>query len=171
MPINPPVAPPAPAPASAAAIGPATTNPSPGIAITVPTAAIAANTAPTVPPIAPPTPNPSAACDRVCTANSLFFVESDIRTLMSSRVYPRLIIASTAASAAARVLKRPVTKVLDILSPPYDQGFGKTVSGESNRHRLCRLVTKRGLSGDETILRQRKRGVKRPPGYALAAEL
>src|SRR2546430_10647636 len=68
-PINPPVAPPAPAPASAAAIGPATTSPNPGIAIAVPTAAIAASTAPTVPPIAPPRPNPSAACERVCTAN------------------------------------------------------------------------------------------------------
>ena len=56
---------PAPAPASAAAIGPATTNPKPGMAIDVPTAAMAARTATTVPPIAPPKPNPSAACDLV----------------------------------------------------------------------------------------------------------
>jgi len=46
---------------------------------------IAARTAPTVPPIAPPMPRPSAACDLACTANSLFFVASDIKTLMSSR--------------------------------------------------------------------------------------
>ena len=60
-PTMPPVAAPAPAPAMAAASGPAITRPSPGNAIVVPTAAMAAAIAPRLPPIAPPIPAPSAA--------------------------------------------------------------------------------------------------------------
>src|SRR6185503_20074781 len=110
-PINPPVAPPAPAPASAAAIGPAMTRLMPGRNSVVPTAAMAARTAPTAPPTALPIPRPSAACVRVCRANSLDRVASDMSTLMSSRLNPRFKSASTADSAAILLLKRAVTKV------------------------------------------------------------
>src|ERR1041385_8275963 len=108
-PINPPVAPPAPAPASAAAIGPAITRLMPGRKRVVPTAAIAASTAPTAPPTAPPMPKPSAACVRVCSANSFDRVASDISTLMSSRENPRFSSASTADSAEILLLKSAVT--------------------------------------------------------------
>src|SRR6185436_456904 len=90
----------------------------------VPTAAIAAITAPTAPPTAPPIPNPSAACVRVCSANSLLRVESDISTLISSRVKPRFMIASTAASAPTLLLKSPVTNfALDITILPQQAVF------------------------------------------------
>src|SRR6185503_1308619 len=141
-PINPPVAPPAPAPASAAAIGPAITKLIPGRNSVVPTAAIAASTAPTAPPTAPPMPKPSAACVRVCKANSLDRVASDMSTLMSSRLKPRFKSASTADSAEILLLKRAVTN-LDValaIQSPNQQFLLEGADG--NRcaiHRLLRF--------------------------------
>src|SRR5262245_18067811 len=90
----------------------------------VPTAALAARTAPTAPPTAPPMPKPSAACDRVCRANSLDRVASDISTLMSSRLKPRFISASTADSAAILLLKSAVTNLaLAIQSSPTNSSI------------------------------------------------
>src|SRR5687767_11689121 len=84
---------------------------------------------------------------------------------MSSREYPRLISASTAASAAARVLKKPVIKVFDIvlLLRYLDQLAAMSLSAGENR--LARSswsrVKFRGIDcyrGGEVILRQRCAG-------------
>src|SRR6185436_6641301 len=65
--------------------------------------------------------------------------------------------ASTAASAAARVLKRPVMKVLDIPTPLRLSRF-ETVRGLIDIHDVESI--QRDL-GDESILRHRPISVKR----------
>src|SRR5213593_3244521 len=106
----PPTAPAAP-PASAAAIGPIAISPMPGSAI-APAAARPARIAPRPPPMAAPMPAPSAALvpssvsppSPKCRRRA----SSDMRSVTSSRVYPRLLNDSYARSALSRSLNIPV---------------------------------------------------------------
>src|SRR5580765_2049853 len=106
-PTSPPAVAPAAPPARAPASGPAITSPMPGIVSDAAAAAIPTRVAPTAPPTAPPTPAPSSALLPMFVFSPPFVnrrlrVSSDMRTWISSLLYPRAAMALYAFSADSR---------------------------------------------------------------------